>query len=68
MVALETLVRLPFKFQLLFSSEDLSSNNFIAIFKLLEFNANSFPGWGKRSAEPEDSSRDPGAQPLLKPH
>jgi hypothetical protein len=56
----------PIPTPIILSSENLSSNNSLAILNLLEFYANSFPGYGKRSADGEDASIDKGAQPSLK--
>jgi hypothetical protein len=56
----------PIPTPIILSSENLSSNNSLAILNLLEFYANSFPGYGKRSADGEDVSGDTGEQPSLK--
>jgi hypothetical protein len=58
----------PIPISITLSSEILSGNNFLAILKPLEFNANSFPGYGKRSADGQETSRDTSAQPSMKPH
>ena len=51
----------PIPTPIILSSENSSSNNFVAILNLLEIYANSFPGYGKRSADGENDPRDTGS-------
>jgi hypothetical protein len=51
----------PIPTPIILSSENSSSNNFVAILNLLEIYANSFPGYGKRSADGENGPRDTGS-------